>query len=720
MNENTYPYSNLQPLLAPKSIAVVGASDNTGPGRQVMENLNQLGYKGKIYPVNPKYDEVMGMACYPSLTEIGKAGLPVDMVAILLNRDLIIPVLTEAASIGVKAGWAFANGFAEAGPDGKALQKELTELCKKHHIQFCGPNCVGYLHPAAHVGAYSAPAPASMKSGKIGMVAQSGYLTITVANSDRGLDYSMLCSSGNEAVVDSTEFIAYMLEDPNTEIILAFIEQFRRPERLHELAERAKEKGKPIILIKAGRSEMAQRATAAHTGAIAGSDDVQDALFKKLGIIRVDDFDEMYETAELFSKWLNRLPKGDGIYCVTLSGGVISLIADLGDPLGLRYPPWSESGENKLLEVMPPYSGIDNPIDAWGYGRIEETYETCLMAAAQEEEADLILVAQDVPGGMAAKQVDQYSVVANAAVKVSSETDKPVVMISNPSVGFHPEIHRILDDGNVPLLQGTGEGLKAIRHVLDYAEFRKKSKFAEFPSSDHKTSVENWMQSGQKILTEYDSKKVLSTYGIPCTPEVLCQSPDEAVLAAKEMGFPVALKVVSPQIQHKTEAGIIRLKLEDKKAVQSAYQDILENAKQYDSSATIDGVLCQKMITGAVAEAIVGILKDPYFGPAVVFGMGGVMVEILKDRSLGIPPLADDEAQEMIQQTKGSKLLQGFRGAPRGDLDALTDTLIRVGTFALDWADRIEALDINPLLILPEGEGVVAVDALLLLRNNGN
>ena len=721
MSKKIYQYPDLKPLLVPDSIAVVGASEKVGPGRQVLENLVQLGYQGEIYPVNPRYEKILGMPCYPSLTEIDHTGHRVDMVAILLNRDMIVPVLREAASIGVRAGWAFANGFGEAGPEGKALQQELTDICLKNNILFCGPNCVGYLHPQAGVGTYSAPAPASIKQGKIGMIAQSGYLTISVANSIRGLGFSMLCSSGNEAVVDSTDFISYMLEDPGTEIIIAFIEQFRKPERLPELADRAREKGKPIILIKVGRSEMAQRATVAHTGAIAGSDDVQDALFEKLGIIRVDDFNEMFETAELFSKLLHRLPEGDGIFSLSLSGGAIGLIADLGEDLDLRYPAWSERGKKILQEVLPPYAGIDNPIDAWGYGKIEETYETCLMAAAREEKADLILVSQDVPGGMAPRQVDQYAVVAKAAVKVFQETAKPVVMVSNPSVGFHPGISRIVQQGEVVLLQGTREGLKAIKHLFTYAAFKRKKEVdkedQEWPETIPQ-KMDAYMDSGRPVLTEYTSKKVLTAYGIHCPAEVLCQTAEEACEAAGDMGYPVALKVVSPQIQHKTEAGIIRLNIENADAVQAAYEEILTNGRAYDASASIDGVLCQKMIVGAVAEAIVGILMDPYFGPAVVFGLGGILVEILKDRALGIPPLSRGEARAMIEKTKGSKLLHGFRGSPCADMEALTGTLIRVGRLAIDWADRIEALDINPLLIMPEGRGVVAVDALLVLRKD--
>jgi acyl-CoA synthetase (NDP forming) len=721
MPRENHEYPDLRPLLAPNSIAVVGASEKPGPGRQVLENLAQLNYRGQVYPVNPGYEEILGRPCFSSLTEVHRAGHSVEMVAILLNRNMVNLVLKEAASIGVRAGWAFANGFGEADPEGRALQQELEDICRKNNILFCGPNCVGYLNPQAGVGTYSAPAPESIKPGNIGLIAQSGYLTLSVANSTRGLDFSLLCSSGNEAVVDSTDFISYMLEDPETDIILAFIEQFRKPECLPGLAERAGEKGKPIILIKAGRSEMAQRATVAHTGAIAGSDDVQDTLFKKLGIIRVEDFDEMFETAELFSKILPKLPSGDGIFSLSLSGGVIGLLADLGEELSLRYPAWSGKGKKALLQVLPPYTAIDNPIDVWGYGKIEETYETCLMAAAQEGEADLVLISQDVPGGMAPKQVDQYATVAKAAVKVFQESEKPVVMISNPSVGFHPDIRSILDRGKVPLLQGTREGLKAIKSLFSYAEFQRKMRQKQEKQEKLSVAVpkvEEYMRSGGPVLSEYISKKVLTEYGVPCVHEVLCKSAEEAVRAAGDIGYPVALKVVSPQIQHKTEAGIIQLDLHEKSAVEQVFEELIEKARAYDPSATIEGVLCQKKIEGVVAEAIAGILVDPHFGPAVVFGLGGVMVEILEDRTLGIPPLSRSEAREMIESTKASQLLHGFRGSPQADLETLTETLIRIGRLAVDWADRIEALDINPLLIMPEGQGVVAVDALLILKED--
>jgi len=720
---------DLQPLIAPRTIAVVGASENPGPGLQVLENLAQLGYEGTIFPVNPRYREVRGMPCYPSLSALAEAGHTVDMTAILLNRNMVLPVLEEAAAVGARAAWAFANGFAEAGAEGRGLQDRITQVCRAHEMLFCGPNCVGLLNFNGQAGTYSAPAPREILRGDIGMVAQSGYVCIQVANANRGLGFSMILSAGNEAVVDATDYIAYMLEDPGTRVVMAFIEQFRRPERLPAIARRARELAKPIVLIKVGRSEMARRATAAHTGALAGSDDVQDALFRQMGLIRVDEFDEMFETALLLSRLGGRLPRGNGVFVTTLSGGVISLLADLGEGLGLRYPGWSPAGRSRVAELLPPYASVDNPLDAWGYGKVEETYETCLMAAAEEPEADLLLVSQDVPGGMAPRQVEQYSAVAGAAAEVYAKTGKPVVFLSNPSGGFDPTIRGILDRAGVPLLQGAREGLRAVAHAIRYGQFLAGP---ALPTAGGTTGAEGGDQSEAagrvrvllerpaapvaRGLTEYESKQVLRAYGVPCTREVLCASADEAVAAARELGGAVALKVMSPEILHKTEAGVIALDLRDPEAIRRACDELLERAHRYAPGARIDGILCQEMAVGAVAEAILGVLMDPQFGPAVLFGMGGVLVEVLGDRSLGIPPLDRASALGMIEQTRTGKILEGFRGKPRGDVESLADALIRVGELALDWSEELEALDVNPLLVLPEGQGVLAVDALIMRR----
>ena len=702
---------DLRGLLAPKSIVVVGASEHPGPGRQVLENLQQLRYEGDVYPVNPKYRKVVGRTCYPSLSDVGGAGKSVEMVAILLGRNTILPVLQEAASIGVRAAWAFASGFAEAGPEGKALQHRLEHFCRQNQIAFCGPNCVGYLNPVAKVGTYSAPISPSLCPGRIGAVVQSGSICLALANSDRGLGYSLLVSSGNEAVVDSTDYISYMLEDSNTDVVLAFIEQFRRPNRFIEVACRARDVGKPIIVLKVGRSEMAKQAAITHTGALTGTDAVYDALFKKYGIIRVNSLDEMLETAAALVRLEGNLPAGNKVGMITVSGGEIGLIGDLSEELDVEFPDWSTKAAQTFQEALPPYSNISNPLDAWGNGKVEQTYPPSMAAAAGEENIDLVVVSQDAPEGLAPAQVDQYAIVAQAAVDVAKKSGKPIVAISNLSGGLHPQLCQILDKGNVPFLQGSEEGLRAIHHVIRYAKFQREGRLPTDEQQARKGAA--YMDHGTGIITEYESKKVLAEYNIPCTREALCHTVEEAVTAATKIGYPVTLKVLSPEIPHKTEAGVIQLNIKDEATLRCAYQEIMENATHFAPHAHITGLLVQEMVTGAVAETIVGISRDPDFGPVVVFGLGGTMVELFKDRALCIPPLTQAEAQEMISYTKSGRLLQGFQGQKAGDLPALIDVLIQVGKLATHWEDRIHALDINPLFILPEGQGVVAADALI-------
>ena len=708
--------SKLSFLFKPAFLAVVGASEKPGPGLQVIENLRDLRFEGEIIPVNPKYEKVLGLKCFPSLTAVKEAGLPVDMVAILLGKNNVLPVAKEAAAIGAKAAWAFAAGFGETGAEGKELENRLRNLCTSNDMLFLGPNCVGYLNPNDKTGTYSAPVPKEIKSGNIGMVTQSGYLGLAVANNSRGLGFGLICTTGNEVVVDAIDCMDYMLDDERIEVILAFIEQFRRPNKLIEVARKAKEKGKPIVLLKVGKSAIAQRATITHTGALAGSDDVQDALFEKLGIIRVYDFDEMFETAELFSKLKSKMPKGKKVFALTLSGGVISLIGDLSDSLNINFPPWSKEGKAKLREILPDFSTIANPLDAWGSGRIEKTYLSCLQAAVDQPQADIILVVQDVPGGMSHRQVEQYKVVAKAAVEVAKKTEKTVLMLNNQSSGFNEEIRDIMEAGNVPLLQGTREGLLAVNNLIKYAEFLRKP--VPVFTIKRNDSAHKMLPEGDAVLTEFESKKLVAQYGIPVTKEYLCRSKDEALNKAEEFGYPLVMKVISKEIQHKTEAGVVKLNIKNAAEAGQAYDEVIRNAAAYNPNAIVQGVLCYRMIEEPIAEAIVGVLSDPYFGPAVIFGLGGILVEIFKDRALLIPPIGREEARRAIDSTKGSKLLNGFRGKPKGDIEALIDVIVKVGEMTVDLAGRIDALDINPLLILPEGKGVIAVDALVSIKRN--
>ena len=474
---------DLNPLLKPRTIAVVGASERFGAGSLVIENLHALGFQGKVIPINPRYRELFGFPCFPSLAEV-PGDEKIDCVAILLGYQQVNPVLEQAAKRNIRGAWAFASGFAETGAGGEKLQEELKRLCTQNEIQFCGPNCIGYANLQDRVGTYSAPISPTLRKGGVSAVAQSGSVILALANSNRGVGFHFLISSGNEAVVDLTDYIEYLLEDDRTEVIITFIETIRQPEAFIQACTRAAVLGKPIIAVKVGRSEIARRVALSHTGALAGADGIQEALFKKLGVIRVDDLDQLLETAEIFARCRKRQPKGNGVGAIAVSGGEISLISDLSEGLSLRFVPLSSKAQAELRKRLPSFTAIGNPLDGWGSGDLVETYPACLEVLAKEEEVDLIVVSQDSSPGMAEKQVNQYCDVARAAVKVAG-SGKPVVAISHVSGGLDATIRNILEEGSIPFLQGTREGLLAIHHLIEYAKFQKnrKRKMKEGPTT---------------------------------------------------------------------------------------------------------------------------------------------------------------------------------------------------------------------------------------------
>jgi acyl-CoA synthetase (NDP forming) len=705
---------DLSKLFNPKSIAVVGASERFGPGSLVIENLSTLGYQGKIIPINPRYKTIQGLACYPSLLEVPEEE-KIDSIAILLGYQQIIPVLEQAAQRGIRGAWAFASGFAETGEEGVQIQEALRKLCLERNILFCGPNCVGYANLHGRVGMYSAQISPTLKKGRVSAIAQSGSVILALANSNRGVGFNLLISSGNEAVLDAADYLAYLLEDENTGVIITFLESIRRPDTFIQVCERAAELCKPIIMVKVGRSEMAQGAALTHTGALTGSDRVHDALFKKLGVIRVEDLDQLLETAEVFVRCQNRLPQGNGVGLITVSGGEIGLIGDLTERLSFSFPSLSVESQKELKKRLPPFTPISNPLDAWGSGDLAETYPACLEILGKEEGMDLIAISQDSPPGMAEKQVKQYTAVAKAAVRAAS-SGKPIIAFSHISGGLDPTIKRILDQGNIPFLQGTRESLLAIHHLVEYAHFLRRrnthdKSWGQSPR-DLKVIMQN-RKGERRILPDGQAKEILRAYGIQVTKEILTKTVDQALETARQLGYPVVLKGQSPQIPHKTEAGLVRLNVRDEGELRISFDGIMRNARTHHPKAMMEGILIQEMIPAEAVEVIVGISRDVSFGPVIVFGLGGIWVELLKDTTLRLPPLNREDARSMISGIKGKSLLEGFRGREPADIDSLVQVLIQVGRMAVDLKEVIISLDLNPLMVLSGGKGVRAVDVVM-------
>jgi acyl-CoA synthetase (NDP forming) len=716
-----YRVPDLDPLLSPRSIAVVGASDRPGAGSLVLQNLRQLGFSGHVYPVNPKYKELSGWRCYGSLAELPG---PVDSVAILLGARRVLPTLEEAVAAGARAAWVLASGFGEAGPEGEALQGQLAALARTHGIAVCGPNCVGLANLHAHAATYSVALPPGIRAGHVGAVVQSGAVCLGIANSNRGLGFSTLISSGNEAVLDNADYIAYLAGDPHTHVIIAFIEGFKSPAKFIWAAERARAAGKPLLVVKVGRSEVARRATLAHTGSLAGSDAVHDAVFRKHAVVRLDSLDELLETAELFLK--APLPAGPGVALLTLSGGQIGLIGDLLSGPDLQLPLLSDGARRALGDVLPAYSAIANPLDAWGAGNFEQTYPACMQILAAEPDVHMVAVARDSSPGIAEPEIRQSLVIVDAAAEVAAQSGKPVLVFSNIANGIEPSVKARADAARLPLLQGTRTSLRAMRALIDYAVMRDNRPTGRSgPQAETERSpldgsalvaIKQRLASQPASLTERAGKQLLAAYGIPVTREVLARSADEACHLAGEFGAPVALKIESPDILHKTEAHGVLLSVSGEEAVRRGFDEILRNARAYRSDARIEGVLVQQMAPPGALEVIVGASCDPEFGPVIVYGLGGVLVELLKDASLRLAPVNRAEALAMINETRTTPLLRGYRGRPAADVEALADAICRLSHLAYDLRDDVLAVDVNPIMVLPAGQGVLAADALVVRR----
>jgi acetyltransferase len=456
-------FRNLAPLLNPRSVAVVGASNRPGSaGRLVLENLRHLGFEGSVYAVHPRHQEVLGYPCYPELAALPG---PVDLVAVLLGADKVLPVLEQAVDVGASAAWVLASGFGEAGEAGQRRERELERFCEETDLMVCGPNCIGVANLVDRVATYSVALSPKTHMGPVSAVVQSGAICLGLANAAR-FGFRYLISSGNETVLDSSDYIGYLAHDEHTEVIVAFLEGIQRPDKFIIAAEAAAERGKPILAVKVGRSEIARRTVQAHTGSLAGSDRVVDAAFKQLGVTRLDTLDELIEAAELFATC--QVPDGQGVGLLSLSGGQIGLIADLAQDLGLQFPDFSAEGQAALAEILPPFSPVANPLDAWGTGDLEATYPACVDVVAEERGVDLLAVSRYTPVGVAEREIEQSLAVARAAVDAAERSDKPVLLFSNICAGFDPQVEKVLQDGGVPCLQGTPETLRAIQAFVEH------------------------------------------------------------------------------------------------------------------------------------------------------------------------------------------------------------------------------------------------------------
>ena len=703
--------SDLRPLLMPRSVAIVGVSpDISRIGGRLRNNLITHGYDGKVYLVNPKYQEIDNMKCYPSIDEISD---PIDAILVAVPANGVFEVLEQAGRKSVKYAIIYSSGFSEIGVGGQQRQRRLQELTAQFRLSVCGPNCVGIInfHNRIVMSFSQFLEIPKLIPGQIAFISQSGALGGALLNraQDSRIGFSYFISTGNEVVLDSSDFIEYLIYDRHTKVIMALLEEVRNPEKFLMVADLALEQKKPIIVMKIGRTAAGRNAASSHTGSMTGSDEVYNAVFKQKGIVRVDDLDELYLTAAAFAK--SKLPKGNRIGILTSTGGGGVILTDKLIQAGLDVPHPTPETVRQLSEVVPSFVSVNNPFDLTAQLINDPSlFRLAFDVFSDDDNFDAIIVATS----MVSSHLSQKR--ASFIIEGAKTVDKPFFSWWAAGSLSAPGMN-LLEESQVPFFSSANQCVNTVASLVHYAQFEKPTKKDSSINivPETKQSIKALLKNSINGLTEDQGKEILSLYDIPVVPEQLCRNPQEAIEASKKIGFPVALKIVSPQITHKTEGGLLRLNIKEETELVAAYTDIINNVETHYPQAKIIGFLVQKMLKPG-KEVIIGVSHDPQFGPMVMFGLGGIFVEVLEDFSLRRAPLREEDAWQMIQEIKAYRLLEGVRGDKPSDMKAIVSVLLAISHLAIDLEDDVSEIDINPFIVYPEGEGGVVVDCLFIKK----
>ncbi len=690
-------------LMAPKTVAVVGATDTEGTQQraqwiQVHERLSARG--ATVVPVHPTKPDILGTPAYKSITAVP---FHVDLAIILVRQPL--PILEECLQCGVGAAVVFAAGFGEVGTEeGAIAQRRLEELS-------AGPMRV--LGPNTNLNIFQ-PWRQDIAGKKLAVVTQSGYQGRPIVQAESlGIPIQSWATIGNEADLEFADFVGYYAGLSDTGAIAGYVEGFQDGRTLMLAAQKAAEHGVPIIVIKVGRSDAGREMAKAHTGHLTGSDAVHDAVFAQSGIVRVDDIDEIIEISGMFCH-VDLLPAGrpGGVAIYAMSGGTASHMVDLCAHAGLSVPRLQESTIEALGDYIPWFLFKDNPVDSGGAIAALPAGRAVLDLMYDDANIDILLA--PITGVFAGMS----DALAKDLIELHQKGSKPVIAVWSSPIRDDPA-YRALCDAGVPLFHSFGAAVRGIKALVDFSAFvaRDENPFADVPlSPSGGGEVAGALLAGGRTLDEVESKQVLAAFGIPTVGERVVATKAEATMAAAELGFPVVMKVVSADIAHKSDLGLVALGIDTPSEVEQTFERLVASARDQCPEALVRGVVIQPMVTGAVAEAIIGLSQQAPFGPTILFGLGGVFTEVFEDVAFRVPPFTRRSARAMVEEIKGAKLLHGTRGRPAGDLEALVDVIMRFQSLALEVGDQIAELDVNPLIVLPDGQGVVAVDALVVGR----
>ena len=692
---------NLEHFFNPDSVAIVGASQKKGKvGYEILTNLINSGYKGDLYPINPKADEIEGLKAYPDLKSIGKVP---DLIIIIVPAKIVPSIMEQCANLGIDSVIIITAGFKEVGKEGKKLEKEVSRIARRGNVRFIGPNCLGVISTSTKLNAsFGGALPVE---GGIGYISQSGALLAAILDKANAQDigFSKLVSIGNKADIDEIDMIKAMGQDPETKVIAGYLESITDGNSFASQAESISGE-KPIILIKSGGTAAGAQAASSHTGSLAGGETAYEAVFKKSGIVRCKSITQQFNYARAFAN--QALPEGPGVAVITNAGGPGIMTADAVEDHGLDFATLSDETKNKLSEELPPAANIENPIDVLG-DALADRYEYALRVVMEDENVHSVIVL------LTPQAMTQSEETAKAIVKISKEKPEKPVLACFMGASKVQEGIKILHEGKIPQYDSPENAVDTIQVMNDYVRWRERPKRVVklFPVNRRKVEkiIDKHIREQVREIGETEAKDILEAYGFATPPGNIATSPEHAVTIAQQIGFPVVMKIWSPDIIHKSDVDGVKVGLHTNDEVRDAFDLMMYRVPKKKPNADILGVLVEKMSTGG-KEVILGMNRDPRFGPLMMFGMGGTMVEVLKDVSFSLAPVTSDEAKQMLKSTKTYQMLEGVRGEEGVDIDALAEGIQRLSQLVTEFP-QIQELDINPYVVGPPGVTPIAVDA---------
>ncbi len=698
--------SSFEKLFSPNAIAIIGASqDLTRISGQPIQALRNSGYKGPVYLVNPRYKELHGMACYPAAKTIGK---PCDLALIAVPAPSVADAVRDCGAAGIPFAIILTAGFREAGEEGRKLEADLARACKETGVRAIGPNCQGALSTQSRMWCVfgSVSEETGLTPGAVSCAFQSGgfgYAVVNLAEA-QGIGFRNVVSTGNETDITMPELLSAMLDDPGTDLAFGYMEGTPNARALLALGQKSLENGKPVLIWKGAQTEVGTKAAASHTANMTGNYDLYRAAFRQSGLIETQDVEEIVDFAKVAAP--KRWPKGRAIGVLSISGGSGVVFADRAVKEGLTLPSFSPETFKALRAIIPAFGAADNPADTTAavINQPELFTKTLDIVLADPGIDQLSLLLASLPGAGALK-------CAQAITAAAAKTDKPVQVVWSGRKAKSEEAWKLFVDAGIPFLPTPARGAKAAATLARFAEDRRRLTPRKAPAV--KMPAGYSLPSGGQTLSEVESKAVLKAFGIPMTKEVLVPSGADMMAATKGLKGPFAVKIVSRDIAHKTEAGGVKLGMAAAD-LGKARDEVIANGRAYKAGAKIDGVLVSEMASGL--EALIGVVNDESFGPTVAFGLGGILTEILKDVTFRVAPFDLATAHDMIAELRAAKMFDSVRGKPASDKDALAKVLVDVSIMAAALGDRLKEMDINPIFVGAKGQGVAAADALVVLK----